>query len=187
MKRETFLRGVLVAFALALFSAVAFLALKHVFGTALVLRWVIAASAGLYVVYLLTRSNEKAGRIAVPAVWALATIAIWAMAPGLGGFLLAHVGMIWLVRSLYFHAGVIAAVLDLGLCGAGLLAAVAAALSSSSLFLSVWSFFLVQALFVAIPSVVQPVAPDPADSADERFQRALMTAEAAVRRVHSTF
>ena len=185
MKRETFLRGVLIAFALAAFSGTAFLALKPVFGTALVLRWLIAASSGLYVVYLLTRSSEKAGRLAVPALWALAAIAIWATAPGLGGFVLAHVGVIWLVRSLYFHAGIVAAVLDLGICGAGFLAAVAAAWSSHSVFLSVWSFFLVQALFVAIPAVLQPASPVQAANTDERFQRALMTAEAAIRRAHS--
>lgn len=186
MKHETFLRGVIVAFILAAASAIAFLALQPVFGAALVLRGVIAVSAGAYVLYLLRRSDERAGRLAVPALWLPVAIVIHAMAPDLVAFALAHVGTIWLVRSLYFHAGITAALLDLGVCGTGFVAALAAAGSSHSLFLTVWSFFLVQALFVAIPSVLRAESPAPTTNADERFQRARATAEAAVRRVYST-
>jgi len=185
MKRESFLRGVVVAFIFAVFSAVGFIALKPVFGATLLLQWLIAACAGLYIVYLLSRSNEKSGRLAVPALWALGTIVIWHTVPGLTLFLLAHVGMVWLVRSLYFHAGILSALLDLALCAAAVLAAVAAARSSHSVFLSVWSFFLVQALFVAIPTVVSSKAPVPATDSNDQFHRALATAEAALRRLHT--
>lgn len=186
MKRETFLNGAIVAFVLAAGGGIAFLALKPVFGAAFVLRGLIAATSGGYVLYLLQRSDERAGRVAVPALWLVVAGVIWALAPGVPAFTLAHVGLIWLVRSLYFHAGITAALLDLGLCGAGFLAALAAAASSHSVFLTVWTFFLVQALFVAIPTVLRTDTPDPATHADERFQRALTTAEAAVRRVYST-
>lgn len=185
MRRESFMRGVVVAFVIAVFSATAFMALKPVFGSVLVVRWLIAAGAGLYIVYLLSRSTEKSGRLAVPTLWVLGTITAWYCAPTLIVFLLAQTGMVWLVRSLYFHSGIVAALLDLGVCGAGVLAAVAAAHSSHSVFLSVWSFFLVQALFTTIPAVLKPDSPDPAITADERFHRALATAQTAVRRVHT--
>ncbi len=185
MKHVTFINGVVVAFVLAAAGGVAFLALQPVFGAALVLSGLITATAGGYVFYLLQRSDERVGRLAVPALWLVAASVIWALAPGVPGFVLAHISMLWLVRSLYFHAGITAAVLDLGLCGAGFLAALAAAASSHSVFLSIWTFFLVQALFVAIPTVVRTDSRDLATRADERFQRALATAEAAARRVYS--
>lgn len=185
MRRETFIRGAIVAFLLAAAGAIAFLALQPVFGATLVLRGLIAATAGSYVLYLLYRSDERAGRLAVPALWLAIAVVTWATAPGLPGFTLAHIGMLWLVRSLYFHAGITAAVLDLGLCGVGFVAALAAATASHSVFLTLWTFFLVQALFVAIPTVLPAAFPDPTADADERFQRALTTAEAAVRRVYS--
>lgn len=186
MKRATFINGAIVAFLFAAAGAIAFLALQPVFGAHLVLRVLIAGSAGGYVLYLLRCSDARAGRLAGPALWLAGASGIWALAPGLLGFTLAHIGMLWLVRSLYFHAGITAALLDLGICGVGFVAALAAATSSHSVFLSLWTFFLVQALFVAIPSVLQAESPNPAASANERFRRALTAAEAAARRVYST-
>lgn len=186
MKRETFINGAVVAFIFAATGGIAFFALQPVFSAALLLRVLITIIAGCYVLYLLHRSGERTGRLAVPAMWLPLAGAIWAIAPGLAGFTLAHIGVLWLVRSLYFHAGITAAVLDLGICGAGFVAALAAAMSSHSVFLCIWTFFLIQALFVAIPTVLPESSPAPIAQADERFQRARAAAEAAVRRVYST-
>ena len=58
---------------------------------------------------------------------------------------------------------------------------------SGSLFLSIWSFFLVQALFVAIPTRLRQKAGDrgPARDSEDPFQRAHRAAEAALRKLSS--
>ena len=65
--------------------------------------------------------------------------------------------------------------------------AVWAATETGSPFLSIWSFFLVQALFVAIPVRVggNHREPQPEDHHDERFERAHRAAQAALRRLSS--
>ena len=99
-----------------------------------------------------------------------------------------HIGLIWLVRSLYFYASVVSALTDLGLSGLALAAAVWAVTHTGSLFLAIWCFFLVQALFVAIPHALSgKAAPgiQPAADRDDRFERAHRAAEAAVRKLSS--
>ena len=92
-----------------------------------------------------------------------------------------------MTRSLYFYSSVLPALTDLMLSGLGLAAAVWAAGQTGSVFLSLWCFFLVQALFVVIPTRIRrrhsesSLGPDGLD----RFQRAHRSAEAAVRRLSS--
>jgi len=97
----------------------------------------------------------------------------------------AHLGIIWVIRSLYFHASVLSAFADLGLSGFSLIAAIWAFSQTGSLFMTLWTLLLVQALFVAIPSSFRKG--DGEDSADEvdEFQRAHANAEAALRRLTS--
>jgi hypothetical protein len=79
--------------------------------------------------------------------------------------------------------------LDAGLSGLALAAAVWAAISTGSLFLALWCFFLVQALFVAIPNRMSAPrnhgrrAQKSASAVDDDFERAYRNAEAAVRRL----
>ena len=94
--------------------------------------------------------------------------------------------MVWLIRSLYFHSSVLPALLDLGLCAIAGLAAIVTARHSHSMFLTIWSFFLVQALFIAIPPLLKTPRAAPADYPEQRFKRALHAAEDAVRRMHTT-
>jgi hypothetical protein len=95
-----------------------------------------------------------------------------------------HVGAIWLVRSLYFHSGVIPALMDLGLCALGICAAVWAVDRSGSVFLATWCFFLVQASFVAIPSTVRTRHAGQDGTADAGdFERARRQADEALRQL----
>lgn len=178
MKSPTFLHGALVALILAFASAVIFAAVGPVFGSAVTLRGIIALVGGAYVLYLLSSSRERAGRVVVPAVWSAAAAAFWWLLPGLLPFVLGHVGLIWLVRSLYHHSGVLRALGDLAL-SAFSLAAGLWALGTSSLFLAVWSFFLLQGLFV----VLTESAGTPSDltASGDDFQRARGAAEAALK------
>ena len=185
MKRPSFMQGVGVALVATLGVGVLFSALTTVFVTDFVLRLLIAGMGLLYVLYLLRRSGEKVGRFTSMSVWLAAAVGIWLMGLSLPLYLMAHLGLIWLLRSLYFYSSLISALVDMGLVLFGLAAAVWAMLQTGSLFLSVWSFFLVQALFVFIPNTwkraSKPVTA--VNVAEDRFQLAHRTAQAALTKI----
>jgi len=187
MKRPTFFEGVGVALAASLTGAVLFGVLASVFAGGLVMRLLIAGMALAYVLYLLRRSRERVGRIVVVAGWLLAAAVIGFLHPPLVLYLVLHIGLIWLIRSLYFYNSALSSLADLGLTGLALTAAVWALTSTGSLLLGLWCFFLVQALFVTIPNNLPretAEAPSVADGEDH-FQHAYQVAQAALRKLSS--
>ena len=66
----------------------------------------------------------------------------------LAGYVLVHLGLVWLVRSLYYYSGLLPALADLGSALLGAAFAVWAAQRSDSAWLALWCFFLVQAFHV---------------------------------------
>jgi hypothetical protein len=98
-----------------------------------------------------------------------------------------HLGIIWLIRSLNFYASALPALADLGLNGLGLAASIWAVTRTGSVFLGIWCFFLVQALFVVIPKSVRRT-PGPTRIGhmhEDRFQHAYHVAETAARKLSS--
>jgi hypothetical protein len=181
MRRPSFLEGVGVALVASVAGALAYAALTLVAVPGAVLRLVVVGLGLAYLLYLLGRSEERVGRVTAVAAWALAAVLLWLAEPPLGLYLLGHATIVWLVRSLYFHAGILPALADLGLSGLGFVAAIGAAVQTGSLLLSLWSYFLVQALFTAIPTrAAGGTAPV---NEDDAFERAHRVAEAAVRRL----
>jgi hypothetical protein len=184
MKRPTFMQGAALALILAVGSAVAFVAFVPAFDRVAVLRCLITAQSAAYVIYLLYNSAEKTGRLTVPLLWIISAVCIALFVPGLLPVCIAHLGLVWLVRAVYFHSGLLPAVLDLGLCAVSLTAAIAAAKQSHSVFLSVWTFYLLQALFVAIPSARQASAGRRMSRGDDHFEHAHRRADEELRRLH---
>lgn len=178
MKGPSFLEGVLVALVAALAAAFSHGVLTLILprGPALTL---VTAGLGLgYLVYLLGRSRERAGRIVMVITWAMVTALSWSLSPGLWTQVLVQAGLIWLVRSLYHQSTPIGALLDLGLIAAGLAAALWAGANTGSLLLAVWCLFLVQAAFSAIPdrpgaTSSDAVGPDPFDLAQRAGELAI--------------
>jgi hypothetical protein len=188
MKQPTFPEGVAVAIAASLGGSMLFTALGLVFPGAALLRLLIAGIGLAYVVYLLYRSPERVGRITVVAAWVLVAGVLWFTQPSLLLYLFVHLVAIWLIRSLYFYSSALSAVADLGLNGLGLAAAVWAITRTGSVFLGIWCFFLVQALFVLIPKRIRhrPAAAPPGHAGEDRFQHAYRVAETAVRKLSSS-
>ncbi len=186
MKRPSFFEGVGVALTASIGGGVLFTVLITLFAGGFVLRALIAALGLLYVLYLLRCSEERVGRISAVAVWLAAASGIWLLGLGLPLYLLAHLGLVWLVRSLYFHASLIGAFADLALVSLGLAAGVWGWLTTGSVGIGLWCFFLVQALFVLIPARIKPRSAQPAAAQTDRFQHAYRAAEAAVAKI-STF
>lgn len=185
MKRPTFFHGVIVAAGLAFVASAIVAALTPFMGLGAVVRLVIPGIAIAYLVYLFSRSDERVGRVTTLSIWiALAAVTWWA-APPLPLYLLIHVAAIWLVRSLYFYSGLLPALMDLGLSMLAVSTSVWALTRSDSVFLAVWCFFLVQALFVAIPPAIgrrqQSGGSAAADNAS--FEQARRQADEALRQL----
>jgi hypothetical protein len=171
---------------LSLLGGATFAGLSHLVDPATALRLVVALLGGSYVCWLVSRSGARIGRVTSVVGWSAAAIALQFSPIALPLYLLVHVALIWLIRSLYFHTSVLPALLDLALSGFGIAAAVWAAEQSNSVFLASWCFFLVQSFFVVIPRTLKDRSTPsayPPDDVNQPFQRAQRTAEAALRRI----
>lgn len=184
MKTIGFLSGAGAALVLACCGSVLFAALTPVFNGAGVLRSVVSLLTLAYLCYLLAHSTVRIGRVTAFSLALAVTGACLFWQPSLLLYLLVHVGLIWLLRCCYFHNSLTGALADMGFCAIGFAAAVWAAERSGSLFLSLWCFFLAQAL-------VLPVLRQRLENADrvlpddrEIFRRAFRSAESALRRMN---
>ncbi len=185
MKRPTFLHGVVVAAVLGFFASAVVATLTPFVGLGAVIRLVIPALGFTYLLYLFSRSKERLGRVTTLTLWGALAAATWWVAPPLPFYLLIHVGSIWLVRSLYFYSGVMPALMDLGVSALSIFATVWAISRSGSVFLATWCFFLVQALFVAIPPTMKSAQKSKRNTATEskNFENARRQADHALRQL----
>ena len=185
MKRPTFFHGVIVAAVLGFFASAVVATLTPFVGLGTVVRLVIPALAFAYLLYLFSRSTERLGRVTALSAWAVLAVMTWWFAPPLPLYLLTHVAAIWLLRSLYFYSGLLPALMDLGISTLSISATVWAITRSGSVFLATWCFFLVQALFVAIPPALAKKRTEqrstPAES--EQFEVARRQADQALRQL----
>lgn len=139
-----------------------------------------------YLLYLLSRSREKVGRITAIFMYIAMTLAGWLFMPSLPWVLVAHIALIWLIRSLYFYSSLLSALLDLVLTGVSLVGAIAAYLHTDSVFLALWSLFLIQALFSWIPADWKGRKAKTSSAVlTDRFEVAHRAAENALRKLAS--
>lgn len=185
MKNPTFSEGVLVALAAGLVSSVTYTVMHGALGLEWTTRILVAGLSLGYVLYLLHRSQERTGRFVTLTAWFGVAGASWFMTLDPLLYLLVHLSLIWLVRALYHQTGPLAALFDLGLNLLALMAGYWAFWHADSIFMGVWTFFLVQATFIAIPSLSNPGGdsnPAP-DQQIDHFHTAYRSAEAALRKL----
>jgi hypothetical protein len=123
----------------------------------------------------------RRGRVVTLGAWLAVTATLSMFNPAVGVWLLVQVGMIWLVRCLSLYHRLWLALADGALTGFSLASAVATALHTHNVFLTLWCFFLLQALFVFIPKLAGTTVAAPVDA--DTFEQAYRTAEAALRRL----
>ena len=187
MKAPTFLEGIAVALVMSLAGGVLYTALDAVFPGIPAARLLIAGLGLVYLVYLLHRSPDHIGRVTAVAGWLLVAGALWFTHPPLLLYVCVHLGVLWLIRSLYFYSSALSALADLGLNALALAAAITAVTRTGSVGLAIWCFFLVQALFVIVPKDLRR-SPNEARSShtdEDRFQQAYRAAENTVRHLSS--
>jgi hypothetical protein len=179
------LDGVTIAAVISLGAAAVSVLLGGMLVSRLLFELLLYAATLAYLVYLLRRSRARVGRIVVVAGWALASFGCWFFDVALLQQVLIQAGIVWLVRSLYFHGSLFSALLDFALVSAGLAAAAWALSSTGSTIAALWSFFLVQALFCWLPQLTRVPAGSDARSAHDssNFQAAHRVAVDAVRKL----
>lgn len=180
-KQASFLEGVGVALAVSVFAAASEFLLTPWLGRTVATQALAPAIGFTYLVYLLSRSGKPVGRASSLVFWAVVTGIAWFTNLPVVLLVLTQAGIIWLIRSLYFYRGVLPALMDLGLVLLSLVTAFWALAHSGSVFLGIWTLFLLQALFVAIPRDITKNRD--CISQDDHFQRAYLNAEAAVRKL----
>ena len=146
-----FMEGIGIALLLGIVVSISLSVAGWVLPFNLLAHLLILASGLAYLLYLLSRSRYKTGRITVITVYTSVAILLIVAGTPMIWLLLAVLTMIWLVRSLYFYNSLLSALLDLVLSAFSIAAAIAAWLHTDSPFLSLWSLMLVQACFVWIP------------------------------------
>jgi hypothetical protein len=140
--------GILVACLLSAVSVPLLRGLQWLGGSSAVCIVVLALT---YLAYLLASSPSRRGRFVLglgSAVILLGTCIVSPVSVMVGAL---AVGLIWLVRSVLFYHGILAALWDGGLCTLSAVCALGTAVSTHRLWLAVWVFFLLQALFIYIP------------------------------------
>ena len=185
MKSPGIINGIIIAFFISLAAGVASLIFGGFVAAPTLFSLVLCASTLAYLVYLLKHSNARIGRIVVISGWALANITFWLFDIPLIEQVFIQAGIIWLVRSLYFHASIFAALLDLGLVSAGLAAGAWAIANTGSPTTAIWSFLLTQSLFGWIPDLAKTQSGDAYSPHPEQapFQSAHRVAVDAVRKL----
>lgn len=184
MNAAGFWRGTLAALVLSTAGTLAFKAFAPLTGSDIGLKLVALGLSAAYLLWLLARHEARVGRVASVAAWCLAAALLLAINPELWTWLLVQAGLIWLLRCLYAHDSLRGALLDAGLNGLAMAAAIATAGHTRSLFLSLWCFFLLQALYVLIPGTA--TRRRTVDDQDP-FEHAERAAESALRRLATRF
>lgn len=180
MNRTHFWPGVVAALGLSLTGALVFHALAEMFEPAQVLRLLLPALAAACLLWLIVRHGARVGRLASMVGLVLLATALLLLNPPLWLWLMTLTVWLWLMRTLLVYHRLFAATVDGLLSALALAAAIIAFTHSNSLFLALWSFFLVQSLYVFIPDLTAsaPVVP-----AEDPFQRAERNARHALRRL----
>jgi hypothetical protein len=187
MRPSSLIQGMLVAFGLSVIAK----PLLLVF-TVLALRMdnqlLIASLVAAYILYIMSRRVGRVGRVTLAVLsWGL-LFGVCFMGASIGSVILLGLGLIWLVRSVLRYTSLLSALLDALLCAVSLAGAALITMFSGSVALTVWGFFLCQALWVFIPTTFGGlakslyVATDGCEGrASDRFTCAYHAAEAALR------
>jgi hypothetical protein len=150
MAKTSLMQGMLIALILSVVSIPLMLGLT-VLGLGMANQVLTAILAGVYLAYMLVQSTSRVGRatLGVMSVAVLVGACFWGASTWL--VMLLAVGLIWLVRSLLNYASLVPVIMDGLLCVVSVGCAVGALIVTGNVFLTVWSFFLPQALCVFIP------------------------------------
>ena len=179
-----FIEGAVVALGLSVLAAIGYWSLIGIFNVAVSVPAQIGTLGSIYAVYLLKRSDRSAGKITIGILF-IALSVLLILLP-IAFAIVASILLlgIWALRCFFYRHGVADSLLDLCLSVLAVIAAVIAATTTQSVLLTVWTFFIVQALHVLIPEIGRES--EAADLPEHQFDMAYENAESALRRFYAT-
>lgn len=183
LNRPSLWREIGIAVVLSLVGAVGFHALVVFVGASSALRLTVLGLGAAYALALLAAVPARVGKLVVAIAGAGLGAGLIALDPPLPAWVLAQTAGFWLLRCCYLHGGPSAALKDAALSTFAIAAAWYGATHSRSLFLAMWAYFLVQALWTFIPAAATAPVAMRDDGGASRFDQAERTAEAALRRL----
>ncbi|GAB4190901.1 MAG: hypothetical protein Tsb002_19110 [Wenzhouxiangellaceae bacterium] len=151
MRALGFWRSVALAIGLSVLGTALWHLLSLMMGSILAVQMSIAAMALVYALVLLRCQRGRSGRLAAFSAWLLLSLGLMAAPVSLLGFALAQLAMLWLMRSVYSYRTLLPALGDAAISGIAVLIAIWTLLHSHSLLLTLWSFWLCQALVALLP------------------------------------
>ena len=186
-KPVTFFEGLIVAVICSFVGSVAYFSFSSIFPDDTTVKLLITMLSLFYIVYLLSRSIETIGRFTVILLWSVITITLWFFSPSIAVYLLIQLLIVWLIRSIYFYSSLLPAAADFLLTLLSVATALWATSQTGNLFLTLWCFFLTQALFALIPGCFKFLDSNKVQqlNTDVDFQRSYRAAEAAVIKLSS--
>lgn len=184
MSRPRFMTSVVVGLALCVLASIAHPVFYSLFAWSTASALLITMICGGYITFLLSQTPHRNGRVITVFAWlALTAVGLLFSWPAYL-FLASQLVAIWMVRALYFHSSLLTAGADLGLILLGAGAAFWAFLHTGSLFLALWCFFLLQALFAFAPAWwKRRTCPAVANAEPDTFDQARRQAEAALNQL----
>lgn len=144
----------------------------------------IAISGFIYLVYLLCQLPKNVGKISAVAFYAFASLSLLFLTLPSTLYAFSIIGCLWLTRCFFFHRTFIAIAGDASLTLLGSTVAYWTIIETSSLFLGLWSYFLIQALLPFLPQKVERLSPVNTVANDSKFESAYRNAEAAISRLN---
>jgi hypothetical protein len=152
MQRPTLLEGIFIALVASL-AIGPLLAVLHL-GLGAVMAWkgALVVVAYTYIVYLLIRRGKMPGRTVLALFGLLVCLACLILEIRWPTLAFVAMALVAGMRAYAYSQSLVPGLLHAGLCLLGLGAALWAYAHSSSLALASWSFFLVQAMFVLLPT-----------------------------------
>jgi hypothetical protein len=181
MNVRVFWVGVGWALLAATVAWVLLLALTPLFGSIMTLKGCVALLGISYLIFLMRTGQARIGLISTLLGWCVLAGVLLVCQAGLMTWILTQATGIWLFRCATRHGQVGTCLADLLLGAFAIAAAVATLLHSHSAVLSVWVYFLVQALHALIPSRADSNIT--ADATRSRFEQANHEAQQALRRL----
>jgi hypothetical protein len=180
MTRPGFWRELGIAFAISVTGAVGFHLANALLGPWIALRLLVAGAGAAFALGCLAAAPTRVGRVAAAMLFVALDIALAVFHAPLWMWAATQVFALWLLRCSYFHRSAFTALGDLVVATCAIAAAWTALLHNGSAFLALWTFGLVQALYVFIPATIATVTPA---TPINRFDQAQRTAQAALRRM----
>lgn len=186
MKQISVFEGILIGILLLLFCAPLWAMLAIALPFCLALSSLVSLAALAYFLYLLWRLPYRPGKLLLGVTSCLLLLPAFVFL-SLPALVLLSAGCLWMLRSWLRYRSPLSGVCDALLIAFGLAAAVWAALQTGSILISLWCFFLVQALFCLIPRQFSKKTADRAATTVCRpeggFDEAFAAAEQALRRL----